>query len=151
MQEIDQMVPSLPPQILGQASKVLTERDERAHGAEHVAAKAVHEVKKDEEKEGGPTVTFSATEKVELVHASQASRRKSQTFGSNIFNRKNPGKSIVSRRSINAEPESVGGGGGGGGGVGEGGAVGEDDGGGWRPGHFLSRIMKNKNGERGQA
>jgi len=143
-QETQQIVPSLPPQVLKQASKALTERDERAHGADHAAAKAVHEVKKDEEEEERSRVTFSATEKVELVHSAQASRRKSQSFGGNIFNRKNRGKSIASRKSIIAEPESMEGGGGRGGdgegGAGGGGAVG---GGGWKPGHFLSRIMRS--------
>lgn len=145
-QETQQIVPSLPAQVMEQASKALTERDERAHGAEHAAAKAVQEVKKDEEeKEGGPHVSFSATEKIDMVHASQATRRKS--LGGNIFNRKNRGKSIASRKSIVAEPESMGGGGDGEGGAGA--AAG--GGGGWKPGHFLTRIMSSKNGEGGQA
>jgi hypothetical protein len=131
---------------LEQASKALTERDERAHGAEHAAAKAVHEVKKDEEEKEGTRVTFSATEKVDLVHASQASRRKSQSFGGNIFSRKNRGKSMASRKSIVAEPEGMGAGGG----EGDGAGAAAGGGGGWKPGHFLSRIM-NKNGEGGQA
>lgn len=147
-QETQQIVPSLPPQVLEQASKALTERDERAHGAEHAAVKAVHEVKKDEEeKEGGPHVTFSATEKVDLVHASQANRRKSQSFGGNVFNRKNRGRSIASRKSIIADPESMCEGRGGGDGEGGAGAGAAGGRGGWKPGHFLSRIINNKNGE----